>query len=235
MKISRKQSFLFCMLFLASVASAGLAALPELSEKQWKKLKSGELVSKVWNEGGTQSAGQGYGIFKHPPELLWKAVCSLELYDEFIARTTVSVLIDEKTKDKILKNKLEDADEVEKLFADMERGYRRKAPDGKWTVYSYQRNDLPWPVSDRWVLLEMTHDDDRMRQEWTRLAGNIKEDFGYWQLHRLDNGQTLGEMEIHLDADIPATGLITDYALSVSMPATYEAFEKIAGHLANKK
>ncbi len=235
MNIPCKQIFALFMLLLVSSASAGVDVLPELSEKQWKKLKSGELVSKVWNEGGTQSAGRGYGIFKHPPELLWKAVCSLELYDEFIARTTVSVLIDEKTKDKILKNKLEDAKEVEKLFADMERGYKRKAPDGKWTVYSYQRNDLPWPVSDRWVLLEITHDDDRMRQEWTRLAGNIKEDFGYWQLHRLDNGQTLGEMEIHLDANIPATGLITDYALSVSMPATYEAFEKIAGHLANKK
>jgi len=210
-------------------------ARPELTDEQWSRLKAGKQVSKVWNEGGTQSAGRGYGIFKLSPGLMWKAICSFELYDKFIKRTTVSVLVDEKTRDQILKDNLQDADEVEKLFQEMKPGCQRKDSGEKWTVYSYQRNELPWPVSDRWVLLEITHDDKQMRQTWKRLAGNIKQDFGYWQLYPLENGQTLGETEIHLDANIPATRLLTDYALAVSFPATYQSFEKIAEHLANKK
>jgi len=223
------------ILFSVLIASAIVAAEPKFTEEQWARLKAGKQVSKVWNEGGTQSAGRGYGIFKHPPELMWKAICSFELYDEFIERTTVSVLVDEKTKYKILKDNLQDADEVEKLFKEMKPGYKRKDSGGKWTVYSYQRNKLPRPVSDRWVLLEITHDDKQMRQTWKRLAGNIKEDFGYWQLYPLENGQSLGEMQIHLDANIPATSLITDYALAVSLPATYQSFEKIAEYLDKKK
>ena len=146
----------------------------------------------------------------------------------------MSVLVDEKAKDKILRDKIPDVDEVKKLLKEMAPGYKRNDPEGKWTIYSYQRNKFPWPVSDRWCLLEITHDDQQMRQTRKRLTSNIKEDFGYWQFYPLKNGRTLGEMEIHLDATIPATGLITGYALAITLPTTYQSFEKIAEHLDKK-
>lgn len=235
MKKPTRRTFASLLLFSVFIASATVESEPKFAKEEWARLKAGKQVTKVWSEGGTQSAGKGYGIFKLPPDIIWKAICSLELYDEFIERTTVSVLVDEKVKDKILKDNIQDADDVEKLFKEMKPGGKRMDPGGKWTVYSYQRNKLPRPVSDRWVLLEITHDDKQMRQTWKRLAGNIKEDFGYWQLYPIENGHTLAENEIHLDVNIPAARLITDYALAISLPATYQSLEKIAEYLDKKK
>ncbi len=202
----------------------------ELSAEDWKRLRGGEIVKQVRKEGGTRSGAWSAGLFDHHPELMWKVLCSLELYDEFMDRTIVSVLLDEDTKDKVVSEKLEKADLVEELFEGMERGYIKKHDDGAWTVYSYQRNDFPWPVSDRWVLLEITHKDDQMLQTWRRLAGNIKEDYGSWKLAPEGEGKTLAINEIHVDLDIPATGPFTAFAMEITLPDTYRYFERMAKH-----
>lgn len=199
------------------------------SAEEWKRLEKGGIVREVRNEGGTQSGAWSAGLFRHPPELMWKVICSLELYDEFMARTTVSVLLDEPTKEKVMKSGLTGADQVEKVFVGNKPGYRRQEPDGKWTVYSYQRNQLPWPVNDRWILLEITHDERAMKQTWKRLAGTIKQDYGSWKLLP-DKRGTLAICDIHLDLDIPATGPFVAYAMDVSLPETYRAFEAMAQH-----
>jgi len=215
------------MLFLSALLISGSLGR-ELTREDWAKLKKGEIVKEVRREGGTQSGSWSVKVFRHPPERMWKAICSLELYDKYMARTTVSVLLDEAVKDKAVADPSLSADELEKFFADMKPGYRRHHPDGTWTVYSYQRNALPWPVGDRWVLLEITHDDKRMIQTWRRLAGNIKEDYGSWKLTPLEDGFTLGECEIHLDLAIEATGPFVAFAMEVSLPETYRAFEAMA-------
>jgi hypothetical protein len=109
----------------------------------------------------------------------------------------------------------------------MAPGFRIVSPDGKWTVYSYQRNNFPWPVTDRWVLLEITHDDQAMLQTWLRLAGNIKEDYGSWQVHPDKNG-ALCENNFHIDLDIPATGVFIAFGTEVTLPTTYQAFDNMA-------
>lgn len=217
-------------LLLAAVLLVALPAVAEhkLTAEDWAKMKKGEIVREVKSEGGTQSGAWSAGLFNHPPALMWKVVCSLELYDDFVERTTVSVLLDENTKNKVVKAGQADAATVEKLFAGMKPGFRRQDPDGRWTVYSYQRNSLPWPVNDRWVLLEISHDDKNMKQTWKRLAGNIKQDYGTWTLSAAPEGKTLAVNEIHIDLDIPATGPFTAYAMDVSLPETYHAFEAMA-------
>jgi hypothetical protein len=206
----------------------------KITAEQWTALKKGEIVREAKKEGGTQCGAWSAGFFQHPPALMWKVVSSLELYDEYMDRTTVSVFLDEAAKDRVVKSGAADADEVEKLFAGMKPGYKKVAPDGKWTVYSYQRNSFPWPVNDRWVLLEITHDDKAMLQTWKRLAGNIKEDHGSWLLAAAEGG-TLAQNDIHIDLDIPATGPFTAFALDVTLPDTYQAFEKMARDIEAKK
>ena len=87
---------------------------------------------------------------------------------------------------------------------------------------------MPWPLNDRWVLLEITHDDKARKQTWHRLAGNIKEDYGWWELRAVESGKTLAINQIHLDLDIPATGPFVAFGMDVSLPDTYEGFEKMA-------
>jgi hypothetical protein len=208
----------------------------KLGDDDWARLKQGKLVKEVKREGGTQSMGSSAGLFDYPPELIWKVICALELYDKYMARTTKSVLLDEQAKNRVIAAGDKSAEEVEKLFAGMKPGYVRKDPDGKWTVYSYQRNSFPWPVNDRWVLLEISHDDKTFTQNWHRLAGNIKQDFGTWHLEPMPGnpGQTVGFLEIHIDLNLPATGPFTAFAMDVTLPNTYKDFTNMAKDFSKK-
>jgi hypothetical protein len=209
----------------------------KITDAELAQMKQGKVISEVKNEGGTQSGAWSAGLFNHPPALMWKVVCSLESYPKYMARNTVSKNIDEGAKDRLVAAGDKSADEVEKLFADMKPGYVKKQPDGKWTVYSYQRNSFPWPVNDKWILLEITHDDKTMTQTWHRLAGNIKEDHGSWHFEAVpsDPQKTVGINDIHIDLDIPATGPFTAFAMDTTLPDTYKAFEKMAVDLEGKK
>jgi len=221
---------LIAFLALAFFLPAVLIAEREITDEQWSALKRGEIVKEVKKEGGTQSGAWNAGIFDYPPELMWKVISSLELYDEYMERTTVSVLLDEDAKDRVVAAGDKTSDEVEPLLEGMKPGYVKKEADGKWTVYSYQRNKFPWPLNDRWVLLEITHDDQAMKQTWRRLAGNIKEDYGSWTLAATpdDPKRTLAVNEMHIDLDIPATGPFTAFAMDVTLPDTYKGFDIMA-------
>jgi len=218
-----------------------LAAPPFMSEPLSPtnriRLDQGELIRQCEREQGTLSAGYSLGIFRAPVDVMWQALISLPLYDEFVKRTTVSVLLDEKTKDRVVKSGLEDADQVEKLFAGNDPNFSKPDPTNaeRSILYSYQRNSFPWPLNDRWVLLEMNHDPKHHVQTWKRLAGNIQEDHGVWRLEPYGKDQTLGILEIHVDLAIPATGPFADFAMNLSLPETYRGFEAIARHLLKEK
>lgn len=222
------------LICLVSLFAAAVGAELKLTNKQWAQVRAGKIVKKVWKEKGTQSGAWSVKQFKHSPEIMWKAIYSLELYEKYVDRTTVSRNLDQKTRDAIVKQNMTDPEAIEKLFKQMEPGFRMVSPDGKWTVYSYQRNKFPWPLVDRWILLEITHDDKAMLQTWHRLAGNIKEDHGSWQVFPDKNG-ALCENNFHIDLDIMATGAFVSFGTEVTLPKTYEAFEKMAVDFEKKK
>ena len=217
-----------------------LAAPPFMSEPLSPtnriRLDRGEIIRQCDREQGTQSAGYSLGIYHVPIEVMWQALVSLPLYDKFVERTTVSVLLDEKTKDRVVKSGLSDADQVEKLFAGNDPNFSKPDPahPERIIVYSYQRNTFHW-INDRWVLLEMNHDPKNHIQTWKRLAGNIRQDYGIWSLEPYGKDQTLGILEIHVDLAIPATGPFVSFAMDRTLPDTYRGFEAIARHLLKEK
>lgn len=224
--------FLALGLFLAAPPFMSQPLTPE----NRARLDQGEIIRQCEREPGTQSAGYAIGVFQVPLETMWPALVSLPLYDEFVERTTVSVLLDEKTKAQVVASGLDNADAVEKLFVGNDPNFSKPDPANPehTIVYSYQRNTFPWPVSDRWVLLEMNHDPQNHIQTWKRLAGNIREDHGVWRLLSYGPDRTLGYLEIHVDLAIPATGFFTDFAMNLSLPETYRGFENIGRALLKK-
>jgi hypothetical protein len=216
-----------------------LAAPPFMSEPLSPTnrilLDRGEIIRQCEREQGTLSVAYALGVYHVPIEVMWQALVSLPLYDEFVERTTVSVLLDEKTKDRVVKSGLSDADQVEKLFAGNDPNFSKPDPANpeRIIVYSYQRNVFPW-INDRWVLLEMTHYPKKHIQSWKRLAGTIRQDYGIWSLQPYGKDQTLGILEIHLDLAIPATGPFVSFAMDRTLPETYRGFENIARSLMKK-
>lgn len=207
----------------------------KLTDADWAQLKQGKIISEVKNEGGTQSAAWSVGWFPQSPETVFKAIAALDLYDETTERLTVSVLVDETTKDKILKNKINDPDQIEKLFAAMPKNWRKDLGGGKYLIYSYQRNDLPWPANDRWIIIEMINDPVALTQSWKRLCGNIKTDWGNWKVSAAPGGGARADLEIHLDLDLAATGPFTAFAMEITIPDTYSGLKKIMAIQARKK
>ncbi len=200
----------------------------DLTAGEIEAVKRGEIIRNCEREEGTQAVARGVGLINAPVEVVWEVLADLEYYDEIMPQTTASVLLDEATKDKAVKLDGAAADEVEKLFADNKPGFVLRDPEdpSRFTVYSYQRNNFPWPASDRWFLLRIEHDTSTYTQSWVYLAGNAKNDFGTWRLEPFGENQTLGWLEIHVDLGIAATGPFMKYALSLTMPDTYEAFRK---------
>ncbi len=225
------------VIFLGAILSLPAMAQRELTQEDWQAIREGEIVRESNPEGGTQNRGWAVGVFDVPIDVMWQALISLELYDEFTERTTVSVLLDPKTKEKVVKQNPWDADDAEKLFKGNTPGFVLTDPDNpdRFTIYSYQRNSFPWPISDRWVLLEMQHDNSTHTQTWRRIAGNMKEDYGSWVLEPYRENQTLGHMQIHVDLAIPATGPFTNFAMNLTLPDTFESFEAIGKHLMQNK
>jgi len=226
--------FIFSIVGLLTALSTAVNAELKLTDEQWAQLRAGKIVKKVWKEQGTQSGAWSVKHMNHSADTMWKVISDLESYDEYVERTTVSRNLDQKTRDAIVKQNMTDPEAIQKLFDKMEPNFRRVNPDGTWTVYSYQRNKFPWPLVDRWILLEITHDDKIMKQSWRRLAGNIKEDHGSWQVYPDKNG-ALCENDFHIDLDIPATGPFVSFGTEVTLPATYDAFDKMADDFEKKK
>ena len=219
-----------------SLAAPAFMTQP-LSPADRTRLEQGEIIRTGEREQGTQVAGYGIGIFHTPLDVTWQALISLPLYDKFVKHNVRSVLLDEKTKDRVVACKLDDPDQVEKLFTGNDAGFSKpdSANPGHTILYSYQRTRLPWPLSDHWVLLEMNHDPKNHIQTWKRLAGTTRADQGVWRLEAYGPNQTLGYMEIHLDMAIPATGFLSNFAMNLSLPDTYHDFESIAQHLLKTK
>jgi quinol monooxygenase YgiN len=219
-----------CLLALAVYAEGTL----KLTDAQWAELRAGKIIKTVRKEEGTQSYAWSVKRMNHSADLMWKVICDLESYDEYMDRCTVSRNLDQKTRDAIVKQNMTDPEAIQKLFAAMQPGYKRVNSDGTCTVYSYQRNKFPWPLVDRWVLLEITHDDKAMKQSWRRLAGNIQQDYGSWKVYP-DKDGALCENDFHIDLDIPATGPFVSFGTEVTLPKTYDAFDKMADDFGKKK
>jgi|GEM_PF-2513516 len=228
----RLRMLFLCPCLIALAWSQALAQR-DLTTEELDVLQRGEILRECVREQGTQAKGRGVGLFDAPVELVWKVLTDLEHYDEMMAQTTVSVLVDQTTRDRVIQLGPVSADEVEKLFIKNRPGFVLYDPEdpSQFTVYSYQRNDFPWPLGDRWCLLEIRHDSSTYTQTWRYLAGNMKNDFGTWRLRALGENQTLGWLVIHVDMGIPATGPFMKYAMSLTMPDTFNAFRRRAREL----
>jgi hypothetical protein len=232
-----KLSMLFLGPCLIALAWSQALAQRGLSPEEWDALQRGEIVRECAREEGTQGKGAGVGLFDAPVDIVWKVLVELEYYDEIMPQTTASVLLDEATKERVIRLGAVPAQEVEKLFIENRSGFVLHDPEdpNRFTVYSYQKNHFPWPLNDRWCLLEIRHDSSTYTQTWRYLAGNMKNDFGTWRLEPFRENQTLGWLDIHVDMGIPATGPFMKYAMSLTMPDTFNAFRQRARELVAEK
>lgn len=110
-----------------------------------------------------------------------------------------------------------------------------RRPGKIWRANAFQYYDFPWPVSDRWVLLKVTHDERRSEAfeftaRWLMLTGNVKSGSGYFHITPFqdDPSRSLVSYRIDSDAGIPVPRFLVRYGTNRVLPRIIHALRREA-------
>jgi len=157
--------------------------------------------------------GQSQGIVRAPIERVWSVLNESNEFENYMPNFLTSWLIDRSAQPAVVCRRDWRRGELERLLAD----YRLGAWPGD-TVLFYNVLDMPFPISDRWYLLEMWRDPGSHTIRWNQLVGNLKMTRGSWELSSWAVGQTLAT---YTTVSIPGISLprfLLDIGLNQSLP-----------------
>jgi len=193
---------------LALLATVAIAAPAD------ERLARGEVVVTRLPAGeqGTLG-GRSQGVVRAPIERVWTVLNESNEFENYMPNYLVSWLIDRSVQPEVVCRGEWHRGELERLLA----GHRL----GGWlgdTVLFYNVLDVPFPVSDRWYLLEMWRDHESHTIGWNQLVGNLRMTHGSWELLPWAAGQTLAT---YTTVSIPGISLprfFLDIGLNRSLP-----------------
>lgn len=99
-----------------------------------------------------------------------------------------------------------------------------------WTGYLFEYYNLPWPLSDRWMIIKADNDETKNLQgvykaDWLRVGGNIRSMEGHFSLipFGADKKQTLLTYDVKSNPGSHVPRFILKWGLNNTMPATIRA------------
>lgn len=170
-----------------------------------------------------------------PPEVVWRLFIKTNDWKYYKMPT----LSDSHT---VTENLLKQVGEATKVsvFYDI-LGSQRIDPfefqkkDQKWTGFFFQYFDLPWPVSNRWMIVKADYDETRggesfYRCDWIKKAGNIRSSEGSFKIGRYqgDRYRTLFVYDVKADTGSNVPKFLLKWGLKSTMPGIVQAIRKVA-------
>jgi len=193
---------------LALLAAAVFAAPAD------ERLARGEVVVTRLPAGEQRTlGGQSQGIVRAPIERVWAMLNESNEFENYMPNYLASWLIDQSVQPEVVCRGDWQRGELERLLAD----YRLADWPGD-TVLFYNVLDMPFPVSDRWYLLEMWRDHESYTIGWNQLVGNLRMNRGSWELSPRAAGQTLATYTTVSIPGIPLPRFLLDIGLKHSLP-----------------
>lgn len=193
---------------LALLAAVAVAAPAD------DRLARGEIVVTRLPAGEPGSlGGRSQGVIRAPIERVWTVLNESNEFENYMPNFLASWLIDRSAQSEVECRGDWNRGELERLLAVHRLG--------DWpgdTVLFYNVLDMPFPVSDRWYLLEMWRDHESHTIGWNQLVGNLKMTRGSWELSPWPAGQTLAT---YTTVSIPGIALprfFLDIGLNQSLP-----------------
>jgi hypothetical protein len=204
---------LACILFVSIVCAATPA----------ERLARGEIVvTRLPSQHNGVLGGESRGVIAAPLDQVWSVLNRSGEFADYMPSFLVSWLIDRAAMDEVEPGRRWHRAEFEEAVAE----YRLADWPGD-TVLFYNVLDMPFPVSDRWYLLEMTRDTAEHTIRWSQLVGNLKLTDGSWQLVPwLDGRHTLATYTTVSDPGIALPGFALDMGLNQSLPGVIRALRK---------
>jgi hypothetical protein len=207
-----------CLAVLLCLA-AGVAAAATDNER----LARGEiLVTSLPAAHKGIVGGQSRGVIPAPVDRVWAVLNRSGEFSDYMPNTPVSWLIDPSARAAVGARPKWQRPGLEAALA----GYRRADWPGD-TVLLYSVLDVPFPVSDRWYLLEMTRDTVAHSIRWKQVTGNVESNDGLWQLTPWpDAGHTLVSYTTSVEPGIAVPGFILDIGIRQSLPGIINSLRK---------
>jgi hypothetical protein len=161
-------------------------------------------------------------VVSAPVDRVWAVLNRSGEFADYMPNTPVSWLIDLSVRADVGVRRKWERPALEAAL----EGYRRADWPGD-TVFLYSVLDVPFPVSDRWYLLEMTRDTVAHSIRWEQVTGNVKSNDGLWQLAPWpDSGQTLVTYTTSVEPGVAVPGFILAIGIRQSLPGIIKSLRK---------
>ncbi len=159
--------------------------------------------------------GKVMGVIDAPIDQVWMVLSDYNHFYQFLPRLPVTFIVDKKAVDEINQKLHWEREELEAVLDQ----YRLNEVMSD-TVYFYNVLDMPFPVGDRWYLLEMVRFPAQYTVRWRMVLGNMVINDGMWELSPCSNNefQTLAAYTTCSDSGIELPRFIVNMGLKKSLP-----------------
>lgn len=195
-------------------------------------------AEEFYSEGGYEGKivwGKMVGMIPAPPHLVWEIYIDVEEWFRIgIPRLIDSRLVNDKVVGQV--KETHDADDFYNALGPQIfsiKPLRRRG--GEWRHLHFQFYNVPWPVSNKWMVLDMKDIETKSgsgiyRAEWTLAAGNLKSMEGYIQFepYKGDRNKTRLEYYVRVDPGSSVPKFLVRWGVNKAMPRTIDATRREA-------
>ncbi len=225
---------IFIVMLLAGLFVLPVNAWPPFAATELQVLRQGKVLSEGGHEKRVVWARMA-GVVKASPMVVWELFIDSDAWPRY----GIPRLIDSRLVSRELAAAMKTEKKVDDFYASLGtqqvslKGQRRVG--GKWTHFAFQHYDVPWPVKNRWMIVD-TEDDETASGEGRYLAvlrlagGNLKEMEGEFRLSRFqgDPRRTLLEYSVRTDPGAHVPRFLVKWGVKKIMPAVIQAIRREA-------
>lgn len=198
------------------------------------RVSRGEIIT----DGGFQGKevwGKMVAVINVPPDIVWDLFIRTNDWKYYKMPT----LADSHTVNQQIVDAVGDSQKVEnfykKLGAQVVDPFSFRKRGDVWQGHFFQYFDLPWPVSNRWMIVKARYDERQIAQshyvcEWEKISGNIKSSQGSFKLSRFeeDPRRTLFVYDVKADTGSHVPRFLLKWGLQSTMPGIVQAIRRVS-------
>lgn len=202
-------------------------------------LRKGE----IFTDGGYLKKGvwgEMEGVIQAPPKVVWRLFIQANEWPKYkLPQMIDSRAVSEEIADSAVG--LKKVEDFYKLLGDRTFDATQNQKSGTvWTNQVFQYYDLPWPVSNRWMVLQNKHDETEgskglYRCTWRSTAGNVKTLTGEFRLEPFEGDPNKTLMFYRVETDpghVPK--FLLKWGVKKSLPAAMRVIRRESVRMASK-
>lgn len=192
----------------------------------------------ILTDGGYERGGvwgKMEGVIQAPSRVVWQLFLETNDWKHYGLPT----LADSRAVNEAIVEKVGNSRKVSDFYEVM--GEQRINPTigrksaGIWHSLTFQYYDLPWPVSNKWMIVKNKNDETRSKEgvysvEWDKVAGNVKTMSGTLKITPFegDDRRTLLEYNVLADPGTSVPRFLVRWGVKSTMPAVIQAIRRQA-------